>query len=139
MSVNRVALQGWGITVLRVMVGAVFVAHGTQKLFSYGLSGVAGMFGQLGIPLPWLFAPIVSFVEFLGGLCLLMGLFTQYAAALLAVNMLVAVLAVHAKAGFFLPKGAEYALTLLAANISLVLSGPGCASLGACVGGRKCS
>ena len=117
--------QAWGITVLRVVVGIVFVMHGGQKLFIYGFSGVAGLMGRVGIPLPLLSAVVVTGVEFLGGAALLLGLLTRWAAVLLAINMLVAMVVVHLRAGFFLPNGFEYTLTLLAASIALALTGPG--------------
>ena len=122
-------LQGWGLTILRVVVGIVFFVHGEQKLFVYGVSGVAGLMGQIGIPLPMLSAVVVTAVEFLGGAALVLGLFTRWAAILLAMNMLVAILTVHLKAGFFLPNGYEFALTLLGANMALALAGPGKAAI----------
>lgn len=122
-------IQGWGITVLRVVVGIVFLVHGGQKLFVWGFGGVAGFLGQVGIPAPMLAAVIVTLVEFLGGLALLLGLFTRWAAIPLAIDMLVAILAVHLKAGFFLPNGYEFALTLLAATVALSLLGSGEASV----------
>jgi putative oxidoreductase len=121
--------QGWGIAVLRVVVGIVFLVHGGQKLFVWGFSTVAGFFGQVGIPLPLLAAIVVTLVEFLGGLALVAGLFTRWAAIPLAINMLGAMLTVHLKAGFFLPDGYEFVLTLLAANVALVLLGSGEASV----------
>ncbi|MBI3085275.1 MAG: DoxX family protein [candidate division NC10 bacterium] len=122
-------LQGWGITVLRVVVGIVFLVHGGQKLFVWGFGGVAGFLGQVGIPAPMLAAVIVTLVELLGGLALLLGLFTSWAAIPLAINMAVAILTVHLQAGFFLPNGYEFALTLLAANVALALLGGGEASV----------
>jgi len=65
--------QAWGIKVLRVVVGIVFVMHGGQKLFICGVSGVAGFLGRVGIPLPLLSALVVTGVEFLGGAALLLG------------------------------------------------------------------
>lgn len=122
-------LQGWGITVLRVVVGIVFLVHGGQKLFVWGFGGVAGFLGQVGIPAPMLAAVVVTLVELLGGLALLLGLFTRWAAIPLAINMAVAILTVHLQAGFFLPNGYEFALTLLAANVALALLGGGEASV----------
>ena len=130
MNVNALTrLQGWGITVLRVVVGMVFLVHGGQKLFVFGFGGVAAFLGQVGIPAPGLAAVILTAVESLGGLALLLGLFTRWAAVPLAINMLVAILVVHLKAGFFLPNGYEFALTLLGANVALALLGSGEASV----------
>ncbi|MCI0372286.1 MAG: DoxX family protein [candidate division NC10 bacterium] len=123
-------LQGWGITVLRVTVGIVFLVHGGQKFFVFGFGGVAGFMGQVGIPAPMLAGVVVTAVELLGGVALLLGLFTRWAAIPLAIDMLVAIVTVHLKAGFFLPDGYEFALTLLAANVALALLGSGEASLG---------
>jgi putative oxidoreductase len=122
-------LQAWGITFLRVVVGLVFVMHGGQKLFISGFPNVAGMMRQLGVPLPMGFAVVVTFVEFFGGIALVLGIFVRSAAFLIAFDMLVAVLLVHLHAGFFLPRGFEYALTLLAASVMLALTGPGAAAL----------
>lgn len=121
--------QGWGITILRVVVGAVFLAHGGQKLFIWGFGNVAAFLGKIGVPAPLLAAVVVTLVEFLGGLTLILGLYTRWAAALLAFDMLVAILTVHLRGGFFLPTGFEFALTLLGASIALVLLGSGEASL----------
>lgn len=121
--------QGWGTTVLRVVVGIVFLMHGGQKLFVLGFGAVAGFLEQLGIPAPMLAAVVVTAVEFLGGVALLLGLFARWAAIPLAINMLVAILTVHLRAGFFLPDGYEFALTLLAANLALALLGSGEASV----------
>ena len=121
--------QGWGITVLRITVGIVFLAHGGQKLFVVGFDNVAGFMGKIGVPAPMLAAIVVSLVEFLGGVALVVGAFTRWAAVPLAITMLVAIMTVHLKAGFFLPAGYEFALTLLSANVALVLLGSGEASV----------
>ena len=126
---NVIRRQSWGIAALRMIVGLVFLAHGAQKLFVYGFGGVAGMMGQLGIPVPALSAALLIGAEFLGGAALLLGLFTRWAAIPPAIAMAVAVLAVHLKGGFFLPNGYEYALTLLVASTSLALAGSGAFAL----------
>ena len=53
-------LQSCGLTVLRVVVGIVFLMHGYQKLFHMHIHGVAGFFGHLGIPLPLVAARCVE-------------------------------------------------------------------------------
>jgi putative oxidoreductase len=89
------------------------------------VSTFAGFLGQIGMPAPNVLAPVVAAVELLGGLALVLGLFTRWVAVPLAIVMLVAAVAVHLKQGFFLPNGYEYTLVLLAANVSLFLAGSG--------------
>jgi putative oxidoreductase len=118
-------LHGWAMTILRVVTGVVFLAHGYKKVFVDGLSAFAGYLSQVGVPQTHFFAPLVAGIELAGGLALIVGLFTRWAALVLAVEMLVAAVLVHLKNGFFLPSGYEYALMLLAANVSLFLAGAG--------------
>jgi putative oxidoreductase len=134
---NSSSSQSWGPTILRVIVGIVFMVHGGQKLFVFGFSGVTGFFTHSGIPLPAVTAPVVTLVEFLAGAALILGVGTRWAALLLACDMLGAMVFVHLKNGFFMPTGYEYALTMLAANISLAVSGPGAASVAAMIGKKK--
>lgn len=129
--------QSWGITILRVVVGIVYLAHGWQKLFGMGFHGVAGFFGGAGIPVPFVSAVIVTLVEFLGGIALIIGLFTRWAAALNGFDMIVAILVVHLKNGFIKPGGFEHPLTLLAACIALVWLGPGAASVDGALAKRE--
>ena len=126
-----------GLAILRVVVGIVFLMHGGQKLFIFGFHNVGAFMQQLGIPLPQVAGVVVSLVEFFGGLALLLGLFTRWAGVLIACDMLVAVTVVHLRGGFFLPKGFEYALTMLAASITLALEGPGAAALDTILGRRR--
>ncbi len=123
---GRMAL---GFAVLRVVLGIVFLVHGAQKVFVFGHPGVTGMLTKFGIPAPGVASIVVMAVEFLGGLALILGLFTRLAAALLAIDMLVALLVVHLKNGFFVPMGVEFVLTLLGGLLALVLAGSGALSL----------
>ena len=122
--------QPLGIAILRIVVGIVFTAHGAQKLFSIGIGGVTHMFHGIGIPSAHIAAIVVTLVEFVGGIALILGLLTRYAAVLLAIDMAVAVVKVHLHNGFFSSKGGyEFPLTLLAASIALALAGPGSPAL----------
>lgn len=121
-------LQSFGLAVLRVVVGIVFLTHGYQKIFKMHLSGVSGFFGHLGIPLPVLFAVVVMVVEFAGGILLITGLATRIPSVLLAIDMIVALLVVHLPGGY-LKSGGELPLLLLAGVICLALAGGGAGSL----------
>ena len=118
--------QGWGLTVLRVVVGVVFLVHGVDKVFNLKFGGVAGFFAQHGIPAPAVAAVVVSLVEFLGGIALILGLFSRWVAIPIAIDMLVAILVVHLPNGFFVSsRGYEFTLLLLAASVALILEGGG--------------
>lgn len=119
----------WGMLPLRIVVGLVFLMHGAQKLFIFGLGGTSDIMGKLGLPLPGLAAMIVIAVELLGGLAILLGVFTRLAGALLAFEMLIAILVARVNGGFFAPYGYEFELTLLGASLTFALNGPGRMSL----------
>jgi len=125
------------LAILRVALGATFIAHGAQKLFVFGLAGVTGAFGQMGAPLPALTGPATAFVELFGGLAIVLGLLTRLAGFGLAVVMVGAIALVHLKAGFFAPQGVEFPLSLLAASAALALTGAGRWSLDALIGQRR--
>ena len=120
--------------VLRVLIGIIFAAHGSQKLFGwfggYGLTGTGQFFDSLGLHPGALMALLAGSAEFFGGVALVLGLLVRPAGAVTAFTMLVAILCVHMSKGFFVDKGGiEYALALFAASSSLVFSGGGRASV----------
>jgi putative oxidoreductase len=122
-------------TIVRVVLGIVFFAHGAQKMLGwfggYGFSGTMGYFtGAMHIPAFFAFLAIAA--EFFGGLGLIFGLLTRVAAFGIAVNMLVAVVMVHSQFGFFANwsgtqkgEGIEYHLLVLAMCAFLAIKGAG--------------
>jgi putative oxidoreductase len=129
---------GFGALALRVPVGIIFAAHGAQKLFGwfggYGLEGTAGWMESIGLAPGLLMALLAGSAEFLGGLALVLGLFTRPAAFALSIAMLVAIFSVHFANGLFMSNnGYEFGLALLAASVSLLFSGAGKASLDALI------
>lgn len=105
---------------LRLALGPIFIAHGIPKLIN--TAGVAGFFANIGLPAPYAMTLLVGLVEVIGGTLVLIGYGTRLGAALLAVVMLVAITMVKWSQGFL--NGWEFDFMLLAAALSLMLSGP---------------
>ncbi|MCS6935992.1 MAG: DoxX family protein [Candidatus Bipolaricaulota bacterium] len=123
--------SSWAALPLRLAVGVIFAAHGWQK-FANGLDRFAGFLSNLGIPLPEVFAFLVAFFELVGGIGLIVGLFTRYWSIPLAIIMIVAIFTVKLQAGLLGSggrSGYELDLALLAGCLALLLTGPGPLSL----------
>lgn len=92
----------------------------------------------MGVPLPEIAGPVVAFVELIGGILLILGLLTRPVAILLAIDMIVALVAVHLPAGLWVGDGGyEFVAVLGAAALALALTGAGRFSLdGAFLRGR---
>ncbi|TKB54796.1 DoxX family protein [Ferrimonas aestuarii] len=124
-----VSNAGASALVLRVPLGVILAAHGSQKLFGwfggYGLEATGQWMASVGFAPGYLMALMAGSAEFFGGLALILGLLTRPAAAVAAFTMLMA-MTVHLGNGLFVSNnGYEFALILLAASLSLVFSGGG--------------
>ncbi|PKH03323.1 DoxD-like family protein [Psychromonas sp. MB-3u-54] len=120
----------WSTLALRIPIGITFMAHGGQKLFAwfggYGLEGTGQWMASIGIEPGYQMALMAGSAEFFGGIALLLGLLVRPAALMLSITMLVAIFSVHFSNGLFMSNnGYEFALALLAASASLMLSGAG--------------
>lgn len=114
--------------VLRAVVGVVMAAHGLDKVAT-GLPAFTGLVRSLGVPAPEVVAVVVIAAEALGGLALVLGLLTRWAAlgnAAVLGGLLIALRPAPRIVG-----GPELELVLLAALVALALAGPGSWSLDA--------
>ncbi|HTM88544.1 MAG TPA: DoxX family protein [Terriglobales bacterium] len=124
------------LTVVRLVLGIVFFAHGSQKMLGwfggYGFSGTMGFFEHNGIPAVFAFLAIAA--EFFGGIGLLLGLLTRVAAFGITCNMLVAIATLHHRFGLFMnwtgqQKGEGFEFHLLALAITFLIMARGAGSL----------
>jgi putative oxidoreductase len=129
----------FAMTVIRLMLGVVFFAHGAQKMLGwfggYGFSGTMGFFThQMGIPAPFAFLAIAA--EFFGGLGLIVGFLGRIGAFGILCNMVVAILMVHRHNGLFMNwagnqkgEGIEYHLLAIAIALAILIEGSGALSV----------
>src|SRR6266436_840524 len=129
----------WDVTIVRIVLGVFFFAHGAQMALGWfggaGLRGTVRVFReQLQIPAPLALLSIAA--EFLGGLGLIVGFLSRIAALGIAAVMIVALIAVHRKFGFFMNwygekkgHGIEYHILVLALALTVMIKGAGAFSL----------
>jgi putative oxidoreductase len=136
----------WTLTLLRLVMGVIFFAHGAQKALGwfggYGFSGTMGFFtNMMHIPAPFAFLAICA--EFLGGLGLIVGALGRIAAFGILCNMMVAVFMVHGQNGLFMNwtgqqkgEGFEYHLLAMAIAVVLIAQGSGAFSVDRALSGK---
>lgn len=122
--------MSFGLLLIRLVVGLTMAGHGTQKLFGWfgghGIKGTSGWFDSMGMKPGWLMALIAALAEFIGGLLFALGLWLPIAAIIIGITMLVAIVTVHGKNGYWVTKnGFEYNLTIIAIVVGVALVGPG--------------
>ena len=114
----------WSMLVLRVALGVIFLAHGLQKIS--GFEGTVKFFSSVGMPV--MFAYVVTFIEVMGGVCLILGLFTRVAAAAISLVMLGSIPTLLQMGKGFIG-GYEFNVSLLAMAVALIFSGSNTLSL----------
>lgn len=129
-----VTRAGFGLSIIRILVGIIFMAHGSQKLFGlfggYGLEGTGQWMESIGLAPGYLMALLSDSAEFFGGLALLLGLLARPAALALSVTLVVAIFSVHIGNGLFMSNnGYEFALALLGGTLAVLVEGAGRLSL----------
>lgn len=129
--INKVLASNLALSsfILRVPLGLIFAAHGSQKLFGwfggYGLEGTGQWMASIGFTPGYLMALLAGSAEFFGGIALLLGLLARPAAFITAFTMLIA-MTLHIGNGLFVANnGYEYALMLFIASLTLILQGAG--------------
>ncbi len=126
------------LTILRLVLGVVFFAHGAQKMLGWfggpGFHGTVGFFTQHGIPLA--LALLIIATEFFGSLGLILGFLTRIAALGISGLMVGAIFLVHLQSGFFMKwagnqagEGYEFHLLAIAMAVALLLRGAGAFSV----------
>ena len=135
---NQPTLTTSARTILRIVTGFLFAAHGWQKFNEFTIAGTQAAFAQMGVPAANVAAPVIATLELVGGVALIVGVLTRVFAALLAVNMLGALFLVHAPAGIFAATGGyELVLILAAAAVALAFVGAGKVSVDRALFGRS--
>ena len=115
-------MQPLALLVLRLVLGAVMIAHSYHKVYG-GMHDYVHFIASLGIP-PWL-GYVSALTEFGGGILVFIGLFTRLLAAAILIDMLVAITKVHWSHGLQGQGGYEFPLSLAAIAFALIFFGAG--------------
>lgn len=134
--------SNWATIPVRIALGIVFFAHGAQKVLGSfegpGLANFISAQAPLGFMRPsWLWLGAAAFSEFVGGILILLGLFTRVGAFFIACTMLTAIAGVHWPNFFASKRGLEYPLALFAIALSLLISGGGSLSVDQAMSGKR--
>jgi len=113
-------MEKWGLFVLRLAVGVIFLYHGWGKLTN--MDATIGFFSSMSFPAAAFWAYLVALSEFLGGLAVILGIWVRFAAKVLFIIMVIAVLTVHLKGGF---AQAELVIALLGGTFAITMLGGG--------------
>ena len=129
MGLNRSRYAGWGIALVRVVMGCMLIYSGYLKFIA--MSGTIGFFGMIQIPMPELLAPIIATGEVLGGILLVLGLGMRYVPFWFIAMFVVTTLYVKMprEAPIFGYDAARIDIMLLVGNIMLLLEGAGAFAL----------
>lgn len=126
-------VQPLALLVMRLTLATIMIAHGSQKVFG-GMPHFRSIVSGIGFP-AWM-AYLAAAAEFGGGILVLLGVLTRVAALAITIDMLVAILKVHAKAGLRGPHGFEFPLAVLSIAFALIFFGAGPISVDSIFSGR---
>lgn len=128
-------MSQYGATVLRLFLGVTFLMHAYLALVIYTPAGAAAFNAKMGIPLPEVAAWFTILAHGLGGIMMILGLWTRWAALANLLVMLGALVFVHLSQGYFIKgvlvnnnpqaAGYEYVLLVVGATLAQVLLGGG--------------
>ncbi len=132
------AVSEFAEPILRIGLGGILIPHGCQKLFGLfggmGLTANAALFERLGYSPGMFWGTLVGCTEFIGGILLVLGLFTRFAAAAVLIFMIVAVKFTSAKGFFWSAGGWEYPLLIGICALFFLIRGGGHCSLDRTIG-----
>ena len=129
-NMNKENLLNLSLFTLRIVIGAIFMIYGAQKLFGMfggiGLEGTAKMVEGMGLVNPDLLAVIWACIEFVGGIFLIFGILARLSAVAIVFTVFVSLWKINLIYGFFIHSGGvEYNLLIIGACVPLILLGGG--------------
>jgi putative oxidoreductase len=93
------------LLIARIVLGVILIAHGWDKFQITGLEGIAGFFDSIGVPAAAVAAPVVAFLEVVGGILIIIGAFTRITGIVMTLLMLGAAIFAHLAQGIFVSNG----------------------------------